>query len=133
MRKRILWYRRKIDALLKECPPDTDWNTVLAEHLQQIAFFQHERLVHLIVTMTFAVLTLFSFGIVLLTSFFFLLLLTGALLTLLIPYIFQSYVLENETQKMYVQYDCILKYCHIISTASQASEVSTFREAKSTK
>lgn len=61
-------YRRRIDALLAQHPENTDWNRILQDHLRQIAFFQHERLVHLIVTMTFAVLTMLSFGIVLLTQ-----------------------------------------------------------------
>lgn len=133
MRKRILWYRRKIDALLKECPSDTDWNAVLREHLQQISFFQHERLIHLIVTMTFAVLTLLSFGIVLMTQLFPLLLLTGALLVLLIPYIFHYYLLENETQKMYAQYDRILLHCHTFSSSAQILESCTSKKANSTK
>ena len=70
-------------------PENTDWNRILQDHLRQIAFFQHERLVHLIVTMTFAVLTMLSFGIVLLTQLIQLTVLTAALLVLLIPYIFQ--------------------------------------------
>lgn len=133
MRKRILWYRQKIDALLKECPPDTDWNAVLTEHLQQISFFQHERLIHLIVTMTFAVLTLLSFGIVLVTQLFSLLLLTGTLLVLLIPYIFHYYLLENETQKMYVQYDHILLHCYTFSSSAQILESCMPKKANFTK
>lgn len=109
MRKRILQYRKRIDAILKILPEGTNWQVVLTEHLQQIAFFQHERLVHLIVTMTFAVLTLGSMGIALLTKILPLLLLTAALTVLLVPYIFHYYLLENEVQKMYVQYDQMVK------------------------
>ena len=62
MKKRILSYRQKVDALLAH--PDTispdRWSDILQEHLIQIGFFQHERLVHLIVTVTFAILTLIS-------------------------------------------------------------------------
>ena len=114
MRKRILAYRRRIDALLAQHPENTDWNRILQDHLRQIAFFQHERLVHLIVTMTFAVLTMLSFGIVLLTQLIQLTVLTAALLGLLIPYIFHYYLLENEVQKMYAQYDEIWENCNII-------------------
>ena len=114
MRKRILAYRRRIDALLAQHPETTDWNRILQDHLRQIAFFQHERLVHLIVTMTFAVLTMLSFGIVLLTQLIQLTVLTAALLVLLIPYIFHYYLLENEVQKMYAQYDEIWENCNII-------------------
>lgn len=109
MRKRILQYRKQIDVLLKTLPEGTDWADVLREHLQQIAFFQHERLVHLIVTMTVALLTLLSMGIALVAQIMTLLLLTAVLAVLLIPYILHYYLLENEVQKMYVQYDRLLE------------------------
>ena len=99
MRKRILAYRRRIDALLAQHPENTDWNRILQDHLRQIAFFQHERLVHLIVTMTFAVLTMLSFGIVLLTQLFQLTVLTAALLVLLIPYIFITICWKTKSRK----------------------------------
>ena len=76
----------------------------------QIGFFQHERLIHLIVTVTFALLTVISFGIMLLAEFLPVIGLTVLLLVLLIPYIGHYYTLENEVQKMYKQYDEILKH-----------------------
>lgn len=109
MRKRILRYCRAVEQLLNAPPPGTDWTAVKQAHLQQLAFFQHERLIHLIVTMTFAVLTLLSAGIALLTEFVFLFLLTAALLVLLIPYIAHYYLLENKVQLMYEQYDRMQK------------------------
>ncbi|MCM1226661.1 MAG: hypothetical protein NC320_04435 [Clostridium sp.] len=108
MKKRILAYRRRIDKLIEENSGSAEWSKIMKEHLQQIAFFQHERLIHLIVTMTFAVMTLISIGIAVVyegTSFY---LLTTALLILLIPYIYHYFILENEVQKMYDQYDKIL-------------------------
>ena len=72
-------------------------------------FFQHERLVHLIVTMTVAILTMLSMGIAIMTQILTLSLLTGVLVLLLIPYILHYYLLENEVQKMYEQYDCMLE------------------------
>ncbi|MBT9700957.1 hypothetical protein GPK75_07675 [[Eubacterium] rectale] len=92
MKKRIINYRLKIDNLLAN--PDKiskeEWKKILQEHLTQIAFFQHERLVHLINPM--------------------LLVLTLLFLVLLVPYIMHYYTLENEVQKMYTQYDEILKH-----------------------
>ena len=110
MRKRILNYRKRIDTLLEKNAPDTDWEDVLSEHLVQIGFFQHERLVHLMVTLAFAVLTMAVViaGLVLASPV--LLALTLLFLLLLIPYIMHSYLLENETQKMYIQYDKILEH-----------------------
>ena len=103
MRKRILNYRKRIDTLLEKNAPDTDWEDVLSEHLVQIGFFQHERLVHLMVTMAVVIAGLVLASPVLLA-------LTLLFLLLLIPYIMHYYLLENETQKMYIQYDKILEH-----------------------
>lgn len=109
MKKRIVGYRTRIDQLLEQPSKETDWEAVLAEHLTQIAFFQHERLIHLIVTVTFAIMTMLSVVGSIVACYPPFLLLTIALLILLIPYIFHYYTLENEVQKMYEQYDKILE------------------------
>ncbi len=76
-----------------------------AELLVQIGFFQHERLIHLIVTVLFALMTILVF-LVAVTNFA---LWTGVLLlllfVLLIPYIKHYWLLENGTQKLYQYYD----------------------------
>lgn len=109
MKERILAYRKRIDGCLSGEIEVEDWNKLLDEHLIQIGFFQHERLIHLLVTLTFAVLTISSVYIILATSYFPLAALTLMLLLLLIPYIAHYYLLENEVQKMYKQYDEIIK------------------------
>ena len=112
MKKRILTYRKYIDFLLAS-DKQSDWKYIKQEHITQVAFFQHERLVHLIVTVTFAVLellTVCAYVIVVAldsTLSFPLLILALLILVLLIPYIKHYYLLENEVQKMYVQYDRI--------------------------
>ena len=112
MEKRILSYRKRIDELLQK--EDTNWEKILEEHLTQVAFFQHERLIHLIVTVLFAVLEIMSIlGTVILSAIesgnIAIGILTILLLVLLIPYIRHYYILENEVQKMYVQYDKLLE------------------------
>ena len=112
MEKRILAYRKRIDELLQS--KEADWEKILEEHLTQVAFFQHERLIHLIVTVLFAVLEIMSIlGTVILSAMesgnMAMSLLTILLLVLLIPYIRHYYILENEVQKMYVQYDKLLE------------------------
>lgn len=76
-----------------------------AELLVQIGFFQHERLIHLIVTVLFALMTILVF-LLAVTNFApwtgVLLLL---LLVLLIPYIRHYWLLENGMQKLYQYYD----------------------------
>lgn len=111
MEKRILNYRKFMDELL------TDWESggvpggakeIAAqkkEHLTQIGFFAHERLVHLIVTVTFALLEVLALLLAAVSCQISATLLALALLILLIPYIRHYYILENEIQKMYGQYD----------------------------
>ena len=65
--------------------------------LIQIQFLQHERLIHLIVTVLFALLTVITEPL--------LLALTALFLILLIPYIRHYYILENGVQKLYEYYD----------------------------
>ena len=103
MEQRILNYRKYIDELLKR--DDQDWDAVIKEHLIQISFFQHERLIHLIVTVTFALLEVIVIGLCVVSFTLGIGLLAIALLILLIPYIRHYYILENEVQKMYGQYD----------------------------
>ena len=103
MEKRILNYRKFIDELLTR--DDLDWEAVIREHLIQISFFQHERLIHLIVTITFAILEVVVIGLCVVSFTIGVGLLAIALLILLIPYIRHYYILENEVQKMYRQYD----------------------------
>lgn len=78
------------------------------ELLIQIGFFQHERLVHLIVTVTFAVLTMLAVVGVLLTPQPALFVLVLLFFILLIPYIRHYYILENGVQKLYRYYDRLL-------------------------
>lgn len=110
MKERIIGYRKRIDALLAQPAEGTDWEAVLQEHLVQVSFFQHERLVHLIVTVTFAILTMLALAIYCIAEYMPMLALIVLLLVLLIPYIGHYYTLENEVQKMYAQYDEILRH-----------------------
>ncbi len=109
MEKRILTYRKYMDELLLR--EDVDWERIREEHLVQVGFFQHERLIHLIVTVIFALFTILSIGMAFLLmaqgtdGAGSLLLVVAAFLVLLIPYVRHYYILENEVQKMYRQYD----------------------------
>ena len=60
-------------------------------------------------TVTFAILEILSLLMTLINADLFTLLLAVVVLILLIPYIRHYYILENEVQKMYKQYDAICK------------------------
>lgn len=99
------------DTLVKDTiPTRKDYERLLSFHLHQIAFFQHERLIHLLVTILFAILT---FAIFILNYMELmagrpnigLVILLALVIVLLIPYIMHYFLLENGVQKMYRQYD----------------------------
>ena len=105
MKKRITEYRKRVDRLLADEEEKTyeEWECILEEHLVQIGFFQHERL-SLFAPLLTGIMTLYGF--------------TMLLLVLLVPYIFHYYTLENETQKMYAQYDEIIKHTKKVNSGN---------------
>ena len=109
MKKRILAYLEKIDQLLKHPPIAVNYEEEVKKHLVQIGFFMHERMVHLIVTVLFAILSVAVALYCVADPGIPMLLLFGALLILLVPYIMHYSLLENGVQKMYEQYDELLR------------------------
>ena len=109
MWKRLKTYRDRIEELLATNDPTIDWEAMWREHLEQISFFQHERLVHLLVTLAFALMELGSAVAAIVAPAPLTAALMILLLVLLAPYIVHYYFLENETQKLYAQYDRMLE------------------------
>lgn len=110
MRKRINYYLSYYKEKVKE-PLTTEEKAQERERLLvQIGFFQHERLIHLLVTVLFALLTVASIFTTLLAGVYapLLLVLDTLFFILLIPYIYHYYVLENGVQKLYTYYDQLL-------------------------
>ena len=81
----------------------------LARLLVQIGFFQHERLIHLIVTVLFGLATVITVPAYLMTQEIALLILGGLFLCLLFPYIIHYFHLENGVQQLYLYYNMIEK------------------------
>ncbi len=105
MKKELTAYMQKTDTIIQEEKLDSDWSGICREHEIHIRFYQHERLVHLLVTMTFALLAFASIWLLYFAFSIAALLLTLLLFCLLIPYISHYYFLENGVQKLYLQYD----------------------------
>jgi len=72
--------------------------------INYILFFQHERLVHLIVTFFVGIAMVLFFVGFLITQNILVFLIFILLLCLFIPYIFHYYYLENNVQKLYDYY-----------------------------
>lgn len=101
MKKYLYDYIKEIDDLLnskKKIKED-----VIEEHLIKISFFQHERLIHLLVTLFYALLFLVFTALCFIHYIFFIIVLI--LLVFLICYIIHYFHLENGVQYLYKQYD----------------------------
>ena len=109
MADRIRQYMTYINQLLESEDESIDWEEEMKKHLVQIAFFAHERFIHLIVTVLFALMTTMVFLYTFSNFSIPLLLLMILLMGLLIPYIKHYFLLENSVQDMYEQYDIMQK------------------------
>lgn len=102
-------YMRMTEERLKSCNTIAELEKLLAEHKDKIAFMQHERIVHFLVTMMFAIVLTILICAFLFCEKFALLLLITIIIVLLGFYIKHYYFLENTVQKMYKVYDEILE------------------------
>ncbi len=99
-------YMEYIKTILKKENINESIKKDLIEHIQ---FMQHERLIHLLVTMLFASLLMFGFIIMLIYFSWILVVFTALIFIVEIFYIFHYYKLENGVQKMYRLYDELTK------------------------
>lgn len=93
-------YLSEVDEKLKN-KEIKGWKSILVHHRETIKFLQHERLIHLLVTLAFAIKFVVVTMFVLIYPQPVLLLIDGLLLILLVPYIFHYFKLENGVQKLY--------------------------------
>lgn len=108
MKKQIQDYIKAIKWTLTDDNPETDWKEVANSHLTKIMFYQHERLIHLIVTALFAVMEVICVATLLTSPNLWSLLLIILIMVLLVPYVGHYYFLENSVQELYLIYDVIL-------------------------
>ena len=86
---------------------DQDWSALKAYHKTQIEFLQHERLIHLLVTLAFG---FFMFGVLILavlTDELLFIVLFGIIAILEVFYVIHMYRLENGIQRWYVLYNAL--------------------------
>ena len=105
MYRRLKGCASAAERLLEEGDEDLDWARACEDLLTQIAFFQHERLIHLLVTLAFALMVCACALVTILTYNMVSCLLMGLLTILLVPYVVHYYHLENGTQALYGLYD----------------------------
>lgn len=112
MKKRIQSYMAYMDQQLEHNDSGLSYEELCTQHEKQLAYFMHERLVHLLVTLTFAILAFVTFFMAVMNFSMGMIILFFAFLILLIPYIMHYYLLENSVQYMYRQYDRLQNLIH---------------------
>ena len=110
MADRLTQKKEHVKELIKDArdgqiPSKNDLEREICSLWEWILFFQHERLIHLLVLITFAFLTFGSLALFLTTNFLPVIALFVLFFVLLVPYIFYYYHLENGVQKLYDLYD----------------------------
>lgn len=101
-------YDLKIKAILSDKKDSTDWKDVLKYHKRMISRIQHERLIHLLVTIFVGIVFMATFFTIIITEITSLLLLDIPLLALFVGYLFHYRFLENTTQNWYKLEDQII-------------------------
>ena len=84
-----------------------DLDSFLDDHKYKISLFQHERLIHLLVTLFYGLLSIVFLFLTAIWIYFGIILLI--LLTFMVFYIRHYFFLEKDVQYMYKQYDNLKK------------------------
>lgn len=112
MEKKLLDYEKSIDKKVREASTAAEKTKLAEYHREMVANFQHERLIHLIITLFFVFISImllfiaawtgatYSFGQEMLPLY----ILLGIMVVLTGFYVKHYYVLENHIQALY-------KYC----------------------
>lgn len=104
MREYIDSYVKYTDKVIKDNKYDKDF---IEDHLKMINFFQHERVIHLVITLFYALLTILFLALSLVSLIF--AIIAVILCVFLVLYIYHYFYLENHVQYMYKQYNKLKK------------------------
>lgn len=105
MKKYFSEYISAVLAALED--PETDFAALKRELLVKIGFMQHERLIHFLVTILFALLLFMCLIAFFVSGNIGMLAAAFLMLALLVPYIAHYYFLENGVQRLYKIYDSV--------------------------
>jgi uncharacterized protein YacL len=112
-------YMKSAEERLGSCRSLAEWQKLFDEHKDKIAFMQHERIVHFLVTMMFALILTILIATLLFTPNLAILILVTIMVVLIAFYIKHYYFLENTVQKMYKLYDEMLAKKEKLSEAAE--------------
>ena len=103
--------KKQINEYINEVEEKINRKEITKEYkndmLNYISFYQHERLIHLIVTAFVGICAVLFFLAMIYFEKLTLIIIFTILLLLFIPYIIHYYFLENSIQKLYILYKMI--------------------------
>jgi hypothetical protein len=109
----ITKYMKRHEAYVKEqllAEGDRrQWSRLMETHERITSAMQHERLIHLLVTLAFGVFFLLSMAMAFIEPSWQVLILMGLFFVLVVPYIAHYFFLENTVQRWYTYTDEIEK------------------------
>lgn len=100
MIKHLKEYENKTKELLNN-KKAKDWVKIKNIHLEEIGFFQHERLVHMFITLFFGLLFFLSVSFTMMIPNYVFLACDVIFLGLIIAYVIHYFRLENGVQRLY--------------------------------
>lgn len=101
----ISTYMKSVEKAIEN--NETDYDALKREHLVQIGFIQHERLIHLMVTIMCCILLFIGMCVFFISGMTAFLIVDGLLLVLVFCYLIYYFFIENSTQKLYRMYNKI--------------------------
>lgn len=118
MEKQLKQYEKFIEKSVHEKHTPAEWTHLTAFHRDMVANFQHERLIHLIITLFFVAISLIMLA---LTTYYVALnhyslmtilmsITTAILIILSIFYVKHYYFLENHIQRLYKYSEILLSH-----------------------
>lgn len=105
MKKYLYDYIKEVDKKIED--KNTNIEELIKGHLQKIKFFQHERLIHLLVTLFYAIFMMLFLALSLIHYIF--IIVFFILIIFLVFYVIHYFRLENGVQYLYKQYDIMIK------------------------
>lgn len=110
MKKYICEYMKLVESYISGIDKESEASITafLLEFDKKLTHFMHERLIHLIVTVLFAIMEVMTVIAISICPNITSIVLCVMFLILLIPYVMHYYFLENSVQKLYVLRDKIV-------------------------
>lgn len=105
MRARLLNYIAFIDQEINKELTEEQRKALFENYMNNLKFFQHERIIHLLVTLTFAIISVLGFAMNFFMDSLLLIIFDMGMCIMTFFYVRHYFLLERGVQKLYTYYD----------------------------